>query len=310
MHKKESESNKLIPKTMLIVNPVSGKGRVKGFLLDILEVLCAGGTGVGVFLTEKPRDASLFVEQYGGDFERVACTGGDGTLSEVIGGLMRIPREKRPAIGYIPLGTTNDMASSLNIPKDPKNAIALLAAEPELTEPRTVDVGSLGDDYFGYVAAFGTFTDIPFTTPQVAKNTWGYLAYVTEALGRISQISPIHAKITHDNGIINDEFLLGFVLNSTTVAGFVKLTEHNVALDDGIFEILLVRAPKAPGDLGTIVSSILLQDFNNEFITLLHTRDAKFEFDVPVQWTRDGENGGVHTSVEVKNHNKAVRIFV
>jgi diacylglycerol kinase family enzyme len=95
---------------MLIVNPVSGKGRVKGFVLDILSVLCAGGEGITVFVTEKKGDATRFASQYGAEYDRIACTGGDGSLNEVISGLMTMPPESRPAIGYIPLGTTNDMA--------------------------------------------------------------------------------------------------------------------------------------------------------------------------------------------------------
>jgi diacylglycerol kinase family enzyme len=168
----------------------------------------------------------------------------------------------------------------------------------------------LGDDYFGYVAAFGAFTDIPFTTPQDAKNTWGYLAYLAEALGRLSKITPAHTKITYDDGFIEDDLLLGFVVNSTSVAGIVKFSEDEVALDDGLFEVLLVKNPRNIAELHNCVTNILTQNFNTENVTLLHSHHIKFEFDSPVQWTRDGEDGGTYESVDVTNYHKAVRIFV
>ena len=214
---------------MLIINPVSGKGRVKGYLMDILTALCSGGDGVSVYLTEKRGDAIEFAAKYGADYDVIACTGGDGSLNEVISGLMSLPAEVRPVIGYVPLGTTNDMATSLSIPKTPKEAISRLAEEKKPDGIRTVDIGRLGSDYFGYVAAFGVFTDIPFTTPQSEKNTWGYLAYVSEALSRLSKITFNHARVTYDDGYIEDDFILGFVVNSTRVAGgIVKLPAEDV----------------------------------------------------------------------------------
>ena len=180
--------------TLLIVNPVSGKGRVRGILLDILSAVCAGGESVRVCVTEKRGDASDFAERYGAGLERVICTGGDGTLNEVISGLMRLDTDVRPDISYIPLGTTNDM------------------------EHRLLDVGQLGRDYFGYVAAFGPFTDVPFTTPQAAKNTWGYLAYLVEALGQLPDLTSQsrHTCVRYDGGYIEGDMLLGFVTNSLT----------------------------------------------------------------------------------------------
>ena len=297
-------------KTMLIVNPVSGKGRVKGFLLDILALLSANGAPVTVFLTEKHGDATEFSQKYGADFDRIICTGGDGSLNEVINGLMLLPESARPSIGYIPLGTTNDMASTLGIPKEPKNAIENLSAWTDSNQVKYIDIGCLGQLYFGYVAAFGAFTDIPFVTPQNAKNTWGYLAYVVEAIGRLSKITTNHASIKFDGGYIEDDFMLGFVVNSTSVAGIVKLPADDVSLDDGLFEVLLVKQPKNAAELSACVSDILKQNFNTEHVTLLHTNKISFQFDSQVQWTCDGENGGTYSYVEVKNYHKAIGIFV
>ncbi len=294
--------------TLLIVNPVSGKGRVRSVLLDILSALCAGGESVSVCVTEKRGDASDFAEKYGAGLRRVVCTGGDGSLSEVISGLMRLSPELRPDISYIPLGTTNDMATSLSIPKKPEEAIESLSAG---SEHRLLDVGQLGRDYFGYVAAFGTFTNVPFTTPQTAKNTWGYLAYLMEALGQLTEITAHHARIRYDGGYIEGDMLFGFVTNSLTVAGgIVRFDEENVSLDDGLFEVLLIRKPRNLAELNVTLSNILKRNFNSDNVTLLHTSRISFAFDDQVQWTRDGEDGGIYKNVDVINHRQAVRISV
>ncbi len=294
--------------TLLIVNPVSGKGRVRTILIDILSALCQGGESVRVCVTEKRGDASDFAEKYGAGLRRVVCTGGDGTLNEVISGLMRLEPELRPEISYIPLGTTNDMATSLSIPKKPGEAIVNLSA---YSEHRLLDVGQLGRDYFGYVAAFGTFTNVPFTTPQAAKNTWGYLAYLVEAMGQLTEITAHHTRIRYDGGYIEGDILFGFVTNSLSVAGgIVKFDENDVALDDGLFEVLLIRKPRNLAELNVTLGNILKRSFNSDKVTLLHTSRISFTFDGEVQWTRDGEDGGIYRSVEVINHHRAVRINV
>ncbi len=277
-------------------------------LIDILSALCAGGENVGVCITEKRGDASDFAEKYGPGVERVVCTGGDGTLNEVISGLMRLSPDARPGISYIPLGTTNDMATSLSIPKTPRDAIENLTV---CSEPRVLDVGQLGQDYFGYVAAFGTFTNVPFTTPQAAKNTFGYLAYLMEALGKLTEITAHHTRVWYDGGYIEGDLLFGFVTNSLTVAGgIVKFDEDNVSLDDGLFEVLLIRKPRNIVELNDTLANILKRNFNSDNVTLLHTSRISFSFDGDVQWTRDGEDGGIYRSVDIVNHRRAVRISV
>lgn len=292
-------------KTLLIVNPVSGKGRVKSYLLDIMKVLGDGSQIVSVLVTEKRGDGTAYAAQYGADFDRIVCTGGDGSLNEVVNGLMQVPLEKRPIVGYIPLGTTNDMASSLNLPKTPEEVLERI----NQNNIRTVDVGQFDDGFFGYVSAFGAFTDVSYVTPQNQKNTWGYLAYIVQALRSIRDIKSCHAKVTYDDGVIEDDFILGAVVNSTSVAGIIKLAPEDVTLNDGIFEVLLIKMPKNASELNTVISNVLERKFNTEHICLLHTTDIRFEFDRPVSWTCDGEDGGVHTMVHAHNCHKALRLI-
>lgn len=294
-------------KLLLIVNPVSGKGRVKTILMDLMSALCSGGRPVTVCVTEKRGDAGEFAQKYGPHVDRIVVTGGDGSLNEVIGGLMRLEPSARPMISYIPLGTTNDMATSLAIPKSPRDAIDAL--EPAHHTPRIIDVGQLGEEYFGYVASFGAFMDVPFSTPQSAKNTWGYLAYVAEAMGQLTEITSHHARVSYDDGYFEGDLLFGFVTNSLRVAGgLVRFSEDNVSLDDGLFEVLLIKRPRSLAELNVVVANILKKNFNSDGLTLIHTSRISFKFDGPVQWTRDGEDGGVFSAVDVINHPRAVCI--
>ena len=293
-------------KTLLIINPVSGKGRAKSYMLDILKTLSKNGNPVSVLLTEKRGDATDFTIEYGPDLDFLVCTGGDGSLNEVINGLMTLPKEKRPLVGYIPLGTTNDMASTLKLPRTPSEAIELLNKK----NVRTIDVGKLGNTYFGYVAAFGAFTDISYVTPQKAKNTWGYLAYLLQALSSLPRIVACHAKVITDTETIEDDFIFGAVCNSTSVAGVVKLRPSDVELDDGLFEVLLIKMPRNAADLNICISNVLTQNFSTAHVCLLHTQKIRFEFDTNVTWTIDGEDGGTYTSVEAENFHRAINLMV
>lgn len=293
-------------KTLLIVNPVSGKGRIKSCAMDILAALGHGGNPVSVLLTEKRGDATDFAAKYASDFEQLVCTGGDGTLNEVINGLMSLPEEKRPVVGYVPLGTTNDMASTLKLPRTAAAAIRLL----DKNNLQTIDIGKLGSTYFGYIAAFGAFTEIPYVTPQKAKNTLGYLAYLLQAISSLPHIVSYHAKVTTDTETLEDDFVFGAVCNSTSVAGLVKLDPSEVELDDGLFEVLLIRMPRNAVDLNTVISNVLTKNFNTSHVYLAHTKKIKFEFDSGVTWTIDGEDGGTYSSVECENFHRAITMIV
>lgn len=293
-------------KTMLIINPVSGKGLIKNYLLNIVEALGKGGNEIAVYVTEKNGDATEFAFMHGSDFEKIVCNGGDGTLSEVLNGIMRLPEEARPVVGYIPLGTTNDMASSFSLPRTTEEVIEHVAAD----NVRIVDVGQINSRYFGYVSAFGAFTEISYITPQADKNNWGYLAYMVNALGSIQNVRSVHAKIKWDNGEIEDDFIFGAIVNSTRVAGVIQLPIEDVALDDGLFEVLLIRMPKDIVDLNLVISDVLTKTFNTDNTILLHSKAITFEFSEPVAWTVDGEDGGKHDNVVITNHNKALKLLV
>ena len=172
----------------LIINPSAGKGMAKTYLYDILAEFCHAGYRTSVYITEKPGDATRYASVHGTDAPLLVCVGGDGTLSEVVSGLMPMDREMRPSIGYIPLGTANDVASSLKLARQPKIAAKNIIHG----KPTPIDIGRFGDAYFSYIAAFGAFTEVSYSTPQESKRALGHLAYVLEGMASLPKITTEH----------------------------------------------------------------------------------------------------------------------
>lgn len=295
-------------KLLFVVNPMAGKSAYKVNFGEALLAMHHGGIIPTIRFTAGQGDATRIVADNGADYDIVCCLGGDGTLSEVMEGLVQIPPEHRPPIGYIPLGTANDVATTLDLPKN-----NILAATERIVQGKTIDfdVGTFGDTgNFTYVAAFGAFTDVSYETPQQEKQALGHFAYVLEGMMRLPKIKHYHAKIEYDGGVIEDDFLFGGVMNSTSVAGLIHLNTDKIILDDGLFELALVRSPKSINDMRQILSALINRNYSGKFIRLLPTSHAKFTFNEPVSWTRDGEDGGTYTEIAFRNLNKAVKIII
>ena len=290
---------------MLIVNPKAGRGSYRISFGDAMYVLAEGGYRTTLFFTRKRGDATRFAAQYAADYDTVACIGGDGTLSEVLAGLMQL--DNPPPIGYFPMGTANDVATTLALPKNDTVA----AAKRILTgTPHPFDVGGFGENnYFAYIAAFGAFTEVSYATPQDQKKMLGHLAYVLQGMQQLPKIEPIHTVVEYDDGIFEGNLLYGSVSNSTSVAGIVRLPEAMVSLGDGMSELVLVRDPGTVANFAELVSSVLSERFDSDKLLILHTKKARFHFDTPIAWTRDGESGGAYTDIEIRNIQCPVRLI-
>lgn len=283
-------------KLLLIANPRSGKMKVRNKLLDIVDVCIKEGWEVQVHVTQGPRDAAEAAACYGETVDRIVCCGGDGTLSETISGLMRL--KNPPGLGYIPAGSTNDFASSLKIPRSIPDAARLAAGK----ESRQIDVGRFcREDYFVYVAGFGAFTEVSYMTPQETKNVLGHQAYVLEGVKSIANIKAYHMKVESEEYTAEGDYLFGVVTNSTSVGGFKGLTPKNTALDDGLFEVLLIQVPGADESFSNSIS--------HEYIHRFCTSGVRFLSSEPVDWVLDGEFGGARTEVAVENLTKRIEIM-
>lgn len=292
-------------KLLLIVNPAAGHGGYKQNFGEAMQLLSMGGYAVTLYFTSARGDATQIAKSYAREYDTIACVGGDGTLSEVIAGLVTM--KNPPPLGYFPMGTANDVATTLDLPKNNTYAAAKRMLEGM---PHPYDVGGFGENkYFAYIAAFGAFTEVSYATPQEQKKRLGHLAYVLQGAAALPKIEAYNTKVEFDDGVINARLVYGSMSNSTSVAGIVRLKEDMVSLGDGVSELVLVKAPDNVADLGSIAESILSQRFDSDKLIILHTKNAKFTFDQPVAWTTDGEEGGAYQEIELKNYPRPINII-
>lgn len=291
-------------KLLFIYNPRAGKEQIKSHLLDIIDVFVKKEYEVTAYPTQYAGDAIRATAEKRDEYEMVVCSGGDGTLDEVVTGMMKC-RKKVP-IGYVPAGSTNDFANSLHIPKSMAKA-AKVAADGQRF---ACDVGAFNDDTFVYIAAFGLFTDVSYETDQQMKNVLGHMAYLMEGMKRLSVVKPFHYRVSYDGKTIEDDFIFGMVTNSVSVGGFKRITGKYVELDDGVFEVTLIKLPKNPVELNTIMTALLVRDIDTDLMYCFKTDKVMFESNEEIPWTLDGEFGGSHKQVEIENKKQAIEIMV
>ena len=291
-------------KLLFVVNGHSGKGQIKNKLLDIIDIMIKEGYHVQVHTTQEREDATKVVREQAKYYDLVVCSGGDGTLDEAVTGMMQ--SEVRTPLGYIPAGSTNDFANSLEIPKDMIQA----AKTAVLGVPFSCDVGEFNGDYFIYVAAFGIFTDVSYATSQELKNALGHVAYILEGAKRLHTIKSYQMRVEYDGNEIEGDFLLGMITNSTSVGGFKNMTGKDVKLDDGMFEVTLIHKPKNIIELNTIIASLTNLKDETDLIDSFRADSVKFYSEEEIPWTLDGEFGGDHKEVQIKDHCKAVDIMI
>lgn len=293
-------------KMLFIYNPNAGKGLLKAKLSDVLDIMVKAGYELVVYPTQSYRDAYRKVVHMNNDYDIVVCSGGDGTLDEVVTGMMKRDKEDRIPIGYIPTGTTNDFASSLHISRD-----IMEAADTTVHgKPFACDVGKFNKDVFVYVAAFGLFTDVPYQTDQKLKNALGHAAYVLEGVKRLSNIPSYHIKITADERVIEDEFMIGMITNSRSVAGFRSIMNKDVKFDDGEFEVTLIKKPKTLIGLQEIITALLVENFDTKHMYTFKAKEIMLESKEEIPWTLDGEFGGQHEEVHIINKKQALEIMI
>ena len=292
-------------KVLFIVNPKSGKGSIRSKLLDIVDIFVKAGFDLTLYISQSAGDARAKAKEVEGRYELVICSGGDGTLDEVISGMMEC--EKRSAIGYIPCGSTNDFAHSLKIPTSMTKAAEHIAAWKEFP----CDIGRFNDDYFVYIAAFGLFTDVSYETSQDVKNVLGHLAYILEGMKKLTEIKSYPMKVESEEMMVEGNFLFGMVTNSTSVGGFRNITGKHVHLDDGVFEVTLIKTPQNILELNEIIQAVIAgKSENNKYFYQFRSKAVKFISGDPVAWTLDGEFGGYHEVVDVKNDKQALSLLV
>ena len=291
-------------KLLFIINPNAGMRKAARMLPEILSVFNRADYDVRVYVTAEAGDATRAVETMAEGSDLVVCSGGDGTFNETITGLMRANLQM--PVGYIPSGSTNDFAASLQIPSDP------VEAARQVVEGTTnfYDLGRFGQRYFSYVASFGAFTKVSYSTPQSVKNLLGHMAYLLEGMQEISQIRKHHVKLTLDDGeILEDDYIFGAICNSTSVGGIMTLDPGQVDLKDGKFEVLLIQAPKSWQEISECLLAVQKQQYNSTMMTFRSASRILVEADPEMPWTLDGEKEEGHRLVEIQNLQQAIPII-
>ncbi len=291
-------------KLLFVINPYAGTRKASKLLPEILAVFNREHYDVHTYVTAQAGDAVDAVGEMASGMDLVVCCGGDGTFNETVTGLMGAGLDI--PIGYIPAGSTNDFAASLGLSTDP------VEAARQIVEgiPHVYDAGKFGERYFSYVASFGAFTKASYSTPQSAKNLLGHVAYVLEGMQELSQIRKHHVKLTLDTGeVLEDDYIFGAVCNSTSVGGIMTLDPGLVDLQDGKFEVLLVRAPKTLQEISECLLAVQKQQYNSAMMTFRSASHISVEADRSMPWTLDGERESGHAAVEIRNLQKRIAII-
>lgn len=290
-------------KMLFVYNPMAGKEQIKNKLSDIVQTFCQADFLVTVLATQKKYDARDIILEQGQQYDYVVCSGGDGTMNEVAGALMQL--EHKPVCGYIPAGTVNDFASSLHIPKLMKRAAKLVTDGAVFS----CDMGGFNDEYFTYVAGFGAFTEVSYQTPQEWKNALGKVAYFMEGIKHVAEIKPHHMRIEYEGRVVEDNFILGLVSNSVSVAGFKAYEKKNIKMDDGLFEGLFIRELKNPLEIQEVLNALMTKNLHAPEIFKFSSSQITIHSDDMVQWTLDGEDGGFCQDVVMTNYQQALPII-
>ncbi len=292
---------------MLVVrNPKAGSFISQNQFLEAASVIFKDERfSTYVYSTTKRGDGTRIARQEGENVERIVAFGGDGTLNEVINGIMHL--KKRPMLGYIPAGTTNDFATGVGLSRN-----VVKAAETVVDGvPFPLDVGQFGEDrYFSYVASFGTFTKASYSAPQDMKNVLGYAAYLLEGLKSLSDVRSYHMTVTANGSTIEDDFIFGAVSNAMSVGGVMKYSADQVDLSDGLFEVLMIRSPRSLADLQQLIVDVTGRHYEScEHMVYMKASDVLVRCGQPVAWTVDGESGGEWEEIRLRNCHHAVQIL-
>lgn len=291
-------------KILLLVNPISGKRAARKNLMDIVRILSGEENFVTVHITRFAFDATQYVIDHGKEYDVLVACGGDGTLNEVISGALRVSYQGE--IGFLPCGTTNDLAHSLGLPATLVKAAKIVAQ----CKAQPLDFGLFNHDrYFTYIASFGAFTEVSYSTDQNMKNIFGHAAYIAEAFSRLKDLRSYHVRIDCDGTVIEDDFIFGAAANSLSIGGVLKLKRDKVDMHDGFHELLLIQKPKNPAALARLSKELISGQYENRAVCFLRGKKITFTCDDPIAFCVDGEYAGLHKTAQILNVHDRVRVI-
>ncbi len=292
-------------KALIILNPAAGTRQANGVFVEIINIFNRGGYAPTVMVTSARGEGKQIAREESANFDVVVAIGGDGTFNEVVDGLLEGHADT--PIGYIPAGSTNDFGASLGIPRN------LLMAAQNIVEgvPKNLDIGKFNDRYFSYVASFGAFTQTSYSAPQDLKNLLGHTAYILEGIKDIPSIRPQKLRLRNEIGVYGGEYIFGAVCNSTSMGGILTLDRKYVDMNDGKFEVLLIRSPKNVVELTQIVTALTQGNYKNSpLMSFFSSSRVEILADPDMPWTLDGEYQEGCENIVIENKKSAIRLIL
>lgn len=292
-------------KMLVIMNPYAGTRQANRYLTGILDIFCSAGYDVNIAMTQRAGDGIEIAKERAKDCDVVVAIGGDGTFNEVVSGT--IESGNNVTIGYIPAGTTNDFANSVGLSKTIVGAAGSIVAGRKMR----YDIGRFNGRYFSYVASFGAFTSTSYEVPQNLKNAIGHAAYVLSGIADVVNIKPLHLKVESGDVVYEDDYVFGAICNSTSMGGIINLKEDDVDMNDGLFEVMLIRSPQNILDLQSIIFALTTQSYNEcDQITFFSSDKVEITAPPDMPWTLDGEYQEGTKHITVENVFNAVTLMV
>lgn len=287
---------------LFIINAVSGRYALEDTLMRVIEIFAKADYDVNIHMTKGEDDVKVLIKEHGAEYDIIVCCGGDGTLNEVVTCVYNYGIDVK--IGYIPGGTTNDFAGTHHIDTVTTGAATQIAEGLV----REVDVGVLNGNPFVYVAAFGLFSDVSYTTARALKQNMGHAAYVIEGIKSVLKSKAFNLRVEYDDNVIEGEFILGMVSNSKRIGGFELPILKNILYDDGEMEVTLVRKPKGAGETQRLLNRLIVQSPDSDIVHMFKTSKLKITSDVEIPWSIDGEYGGAFKDMDIRVDGAAVKM--
>lgn len=286
-------------KCYYIYNPKSGKGKIYKYLNYIINELKTIYDIVDVHESKSSADIVDSVRTASDLYDAIVFSGGDGTFNDVACGLAAC--SNRPILGYIPMGTGNDIARNLKIPVNPKKALKIIKQQKYIYH----DVGKINDQYFIYVAALGSGSSASFTTNHQTKKVLGRFAYLIDGVKEFFSPNIINAQIEYDNKKIELTTPLILVMNTKTIGGMIF--NRYGYLNDGSFDIIVVNNGFVKGRLNVIKLFLRgMLGFKKRPALSIKSSSIKITVLDTFTWTCDGNKGpqGTITVTNLHNHLK------
>ena len=287
----------------IIYNPTSGREAFKKHLPEVLKKLENAGYETSCHATTGPEDATkasrIAVER---KYDLVVAAGGDGTINEVVNGLAEL--DFRPKLGIIPVGTTNDFARALHIPRDIEAAADIIAKGDTIP----VDIGRMNDKYFINIAGGGRLTELTYEVPSKLKTMLGQLAYYLKGIEMLPSIKATSVKIEYDGKLFEGEAMLFLVGLTNSVGGFEKLAP-GASINDGLFSLLILKKANLADFIRVATLAIRGEHINDPNVIYASANHIKITSEEKVQLNLDGEFGGL-LPAEFVNLYRHFEVFV